>query len=586
MRKTLSRFSELFQVRYAYPNLLDQQQARGLLRISIILIIGLVFGFLAEFLNEPRSTVVYILNQPVPFSQYLFAINYAIAAFLFVITITNVNRGAIQNARVIFVSGLIFVSVVYYLLSGIYTLSSVVLALPLIGAGVLLRRRGFWFTSLIVVGFVILWILFLQSGLLLIKSAESTSANDLVFFIFPVLAAIAIMLAGFASNQLVLLERNLTLAEELRGFTAISGVITVADNPSGMLTQVTETIRDRLGYYHVQVFIVEEQAGIVSLAATTSINRTDEDNTPRRFPLNSASVIADVIRSQQPTRLSMNSPVAQRSEFLSATRAQLLVPIKHGRAVLGVLDMQSVHSDAFSAQDVAAFEAIASEVAFALENLRLLEEKKQTERERTEMDDQNRQLSREVERLNQEISGRAWTRFLESRPDRLIGYDARDGLISVNMSEIPTPSALSPYTETRNGAHILRVPIVLRGQLLGMMEFTAQDGQTWDVKSVELSRAIAQRLALSLENLRLFEQAQMAVAREQVANQVSTLLQARSDVDSLIAVAADVFQQALGAAYTNIRLGVPDAENTKIEASEPQKLESPNGNAKNRDLQR
>ncbi|MFN7210941.1 MAG: hypothetical protein ACK4P1_11220, partial [Aggregatilineales bacterium] len=65
------------------------------------------------------------------------------------------------------------------------------------------------------------------------------------------------------------------------------------------------------------------------------------------------------------------------------------------------------------------------------------------------------------------------------------------------------------------------------------------------------------RLALSLDNLRLYDQAQMAIAREQIANRVATVLQAKSDVDTLVAVAVDAFQQALGALQTSVRLGLP-----------------------------
>jgi GAF domain-containing protein len=130
----------------------------------------------------------------------------------------------------------------------------------------------------------------------------------------------------------------------------------------------------------------------------------------------------------------------------------------------------------------------------------------------------------------------------------------------------------TPYIETRDGAQYLVVPIVSRGQALGVMEFRAPDGQFWDDRSLELTRAIAQRLALSLDNLRLYDQAQMAITREQIANRVATLLQAKSDVDTLVAVAVDAFQQALGAVQTSVRLGLPPspAPNTSLSNGRPE----------------
>jgi GAF domain-containing protein len=89
------------------------------------------------------------------------------------------------------------------------------------------------------------------------------------------------------------------------------------------------------------------------------------------------------------------------------------------------------------------------------------------------------------------------------------------------------------------------------------MEFRASKEQNWNNRSLELARIIAQRLALALDNVRLYEQAQIIANREQVANQVATRLQSRTDIDSLILAAAESFQQALGATRASVRLAMP-----------------------------
>jgi GAF domain-containing protein len=106
---------------------------------------------------------------------------------------------------------------------------------------------------------------------------------------------------------------------------------------------------------------------------------------------------------------------------------------------------------------------------------------------------------------------------------------------------------------------VLTVPIVSRGQRLGAMEFRAPNDKQWNNRSIELAHVIAQRLALALDNIRLFEQAQMIAHREQTASQVSAVLQSKTDLDALVATAADAFQQALGATRTSIRLGMPES---------------------------
>jgi len=78
-----------------------------------------------------------------------------------------------------------------------------------------------------------------------------------------------------------------------------------------------------------------------------------------------------------------------------------------------------------------------------------------------------------------------------------------------------------------------------------------------------LAQVISERLALALDNLRLFEQAQVIARREQLASQIGANLQAKTDIDSLVTVAAEAFQEALGASRTNVRLGVPQEKSNR-----------------------
>jgi GAF domain-containing protein len=80
-----------------------------------------------------------------------------------------------------------------------------------------------------------------------------------------------------------------------------------------------------------------------------------------------------------------------------------------------------------------------------------------------------------------------------------------------------------------------------------------------------LARVIAQRLALALDNIRLYEQAQSIADRERIANQVAARLQAKTDIDALVDAAAQSFQQALGATRTTIRLNLPEQPSGKKE---------------------
>jgi GAF domain-containing protein len=111
-----------------------------------------------------------------------------------------------------------------------------------------------------------------------------------------------------------------------------------------------------------------------------------------------------------------------------------------------------------------------------------------------------------------------------------------------------------PRLEQRDGQDILCVPIRLRGQLLGAVEFQRPSEVGWSPSALELAQAVSERLALSLENARLFEQAQMTAHREQLVSQITAQMQTATDLQSLLTVAAAQFQNALGATVASIRL--------------------------------
>jgi uncharacterized protein YigA (DUF484 family) len=71
-------------------------------------------------------------------------------------------------------------------------------------------------------------------------------------------------------------------------------------------------------------------------------------------------------------------------------------------------------------------------------------------------------------------------------------------------------------------------------------------------------QAVAERMAVNLENIRLFEQARVTVEREQQINQITARLQGLTSMDDVLATALDALGQALNAEQGTIRLVTRD----------------------------
>jgi len=574
------RFSRsLLRLQHTYNNTIDQLQARGLYLVALItLALGLVeVGVNMVVGADPNMRPALILNVPVSGSPILPALTATGGSILVIILL---NRGNLAEARLLFVGMTYVFALLFNLLSGsndLRTGAVVAFSVPVVAAGVLLRRQGLVTVILLVILAIIGLGIILSLGLIIYPPQQFGPMVYAVRTIFFLILC-GLLLYIFSSGQRSLLQSNVNLAGELAGLTALTSLLSGGNTLEQMLNRAAEMIRDQFGYYLVQIFLLEERTGVLTLAADTTTNRLERDTTLRRIPPDSPSVVNEAARIGKALRITSDAPLNRRAEFAPATRTELVIPFAYNGRVIGVLDIQSTMADAFNESDISALGALSTQLGLATYTLRLEDALNHATRDQQELIEQVRTASRDIERLNQEMTGRAWQAYMQSRTDKLVSYEWVDGVVLPSKTPLSMPQrgpyGWSPRIETRDGDQVLIVPIVSRGQALGVMEFRAPPGQLWDDRSVELARAIAQRLALSLDNLRLYEQAQMAVAREQVANRVATVLQSKTEIDALVAVAVDTFQQALGALSTNIRLGLleqPAPNLTKSNGANSQK---------------
>jgi K+-sensing histidine kinase KdpD len=99
----------------------------------------------------------------------------------------------------------------------------------------------------------------------------------------------------------------------------------------------------------------------------------------------------------------------------------------------------------------------------------------------------------------------------------------------------------------------LAVPIMLRGEVLGAIEVDTSDEVRRD-DALEVIETVMNRLAVNLENARLFQTAQETTAQEQRINEIVGLFQDTSSVDDLLQITLQELSTTLGANAGMIRL--------------------------------
>ncbi|MBC7812193.1 MAG: hypothetical protein H7175_13645, partial [Burkholderiales bacterium] len=264
-------------------------------------------------------------------------------------------------------------------------------------------------------------------------------------------------------------------------------------------------------------------------------------------------------------RADSTSTVHRRNEFLPATTAEAAFPLRIGPLVIGALDLQSTIVDTFREEDLPIFQALADNIAIAIDNARLFEEAEERVEENKRLVEQANTALRQVQRLNQRLTGRAWSDYVSDHQQaRGVNIDFSGNQMSTGMEwtralsqTIQTNDLVQ--TQTDSGARVLAVPIRLRGQVIGAMEFELDGDNYLQPEQLELVQDVGELFSLSAENARLFEESQRNAQREAMVGEIAARIQSTNNVETMLSEAARGLKQTLKAERVAIRLGTPSA---------------------------
>jgi signal transduction histidine kinase/DNA-binding response OmpR family regulator/HAMP domain-containing protein len=283
------------------------------------------------------------------------------------------------------------------------------------------------------------------------------------------------------------------VARRTRGLQVTADIgrtVAAEHNLEELLDRVTNMIRDRLGFYHVQVFLVDDVGESVVLRASTGEVGKQLLEMGHKLPIGSASVIGQVI-SQATFVVASDvetSAIHRRNELLPNTRAEAAVPLQMGSVVFGALDVQSTEPDVFDETALSVLSTIADELAVAIHNAQLFAEREKL-------------LSASTQ-LTQLLTREGWGEFLSQAREQLVGYTYDQ--VDIRPVGAPLPGD--------GGAHYVSAPIQLRGEVIGELVAQPSEDREWTETDQALLEAVAERLALALENARLFEQTQKTLS--------------------------------------------------------------------------
>jgi PAS domain S-box-containing protein len=173
-----------------------------------------------------------------------------------------------------------------------------------------------------------------------------------------------------------------------------------------LLHQSVQLISNAFNYYNVVIRLIEDDYVVLKATSLLSLQPLEGRT---RLKLGQG-ITGWVAQHDVPLLVPDVSQDPRYHAELSAmeTVSEVAVPIKLKGAVIGVLDTQSVQPDAFDEDDVFTLQAIAAQLAVAIENARLYDAARQEILERRNAQEQLKIYTAELERSNRELENFAY----------------------------------------------------------------------------------------------------------------------------------------------------------------------------------
>ncbi len=223
----------------------------------------------------------------------------------------------------------------------------------------------------------------------LAATAQAISAGDLSRQV-TVVREDEIGTLGAAFNSMTTQLRNLiagleqrvaSRTQDLNLAAEIGRQVSQVRHLDQLLPQAAQLVQDRFELYQTQIYLVDESGEHLVLQASTGYAGTKLFEAGHTLPIDENSLNGTAASTKHAVIVAdtAESPAFRPHPLLPDTRSEMAVPLVVGEKVVGVLDLQSDKPHALTEDNLSAFETLSGQLAIAIQNAALLNERRQAE---------------------------------------------------------------------------------------------------------------------------------------------------------------------------------------------------------------
>ena len=337
-------------------------------------------------------------------------------------------------------------------------------------------------------------------------------------------------------------KQTVRRASQLKAVTELSEAIAQLQDLNEIFPATTRLISERFGFYHVGIFLMDQDREFAILQAANSEGGRRMLARNHRLRLG-VGVVGFSAQTGQP-RIALD--VGADAFFfnnpdLPETRSEVALPMKVRTETIGVLDVQSTEAGVFSSEDLQVLTALANQVSIALENAKLLTE--------------TRAALTQVQEVYNEFTRAEWSRTVSQTEQP--GFRYQTGRIEILENSLQNSEVLSAVqsgdirSNLTNGSKpkhaAVAVPVKLRGEVIGILHIETQDPlKEWQADEISLIQAVAERAAFAMENARLYQDARRRAAKERLISEATARISSALNIENILKSTAEELERVLG----------------------------------------
>lgn len=213
---------------------------------------------------------------------------------------------------------------------------------------------------------------------------------------------------------------------------------------------MTKLISEKFEYYHVGLYILDEQKKTAFLQSASSATGKQLIGQGFRVEADRRNAFNKVVEQNEAYITSdLEDPNFVRDANFPITRSRMMLPLTVRGNVIGVLDMHSDQPKTFDAQDAEVLQTLSDLVAISFDNVRLINETKS--------------LVSQLEINTSFQARRTWSKFTtRQKPAYQYTPAAVRPVFSVESDDVTTEG--------------LHVPLILYGQTIGTIKLKEKAG--------------------------------------------------------------------------------------------------------------